>query len=140
MMSRSKIEEMLGKVRKPRVKASSIPWLMRLWQYGVEYDAFVQDDIGLHTLPADVFDGHCIPSELADLVRRRFLQVIPVPKEGQNGISTVTWFFTKRGMAIFRSWEARAPLVPEPPVYPEDCCPNCGASLLSALSETAGDV
>lgn len=122
---------MAAAMAKPRINARSIPWLMELWE---RLDDFYWcSDDALRQAPSDVFDGWCVPSDLADLVRRRILTVIPVAKADQTSVSPVTWYFTDRGVKIMRAWKERARAAAmEPPTYPANCCPNCGANLEAA--------
>lgn len=115
-------------MQKPRVSAKSIPWLVELWRRMDDY--WHHDELTFRQAPSDVFDGWAAPLDLADLVRRRILTVIPVPKADQTSVSPVTWYFTDRGAKIMRAWREKAVAeATELPVYGDHCCPNCGASL-----------
>lgn len=116
-------------MKKPRVNATSIPWLMRIWEsVSAQDSSYAKNDDMLRQAPSDVLDGWAMPHEVADLVRRRILCVMPVGKRDQTSLSTVTWDFTDRGIAIIHSWLENRPANFEE-VYPANCCPNCGAEL-----------
>ena len=117
---------------KPRVNAKSILWLMRIWEgieRGISNGGYWRSDYDLKQAPSDILDGWAYPHELADLVRRRILHVIPVERESQNGLSTVTWGFTPRGIAIMRAWKANVPAALPDVQHAAHCCANCGAPL-----------
>jgi hypothetical protein len=119
----------MAKLAKARVNAKSIPWLLRIYDGVINGSCYLLSDEALAEAPSDILDGHAYPHEVADLVRRHILYVIPIPKcDRVSDMMPVTWRFTERGIAIMRAWIAAKP-IPLPEVYPEHSCPNCGAPI-----------
>ncbi|MBK1670416.1 hypothetical protein CKO28_20540 [Rhodovibrio sodomensis] len=64
--------------KKPRLNQRSLPWL-------IEIDEALRDPKAYRGDPrpaaSDALDGHATRAELDELIRRRFLEVIPAPEE-----------------------------------------------------------
>lgn len=122
-----------------RVNAKSIPWLMHIWDRVIGSEFYLASDENLRAAPSDVLDGWAAPRDVADLVRRRILFVTRYAKEDQTSLSSVTWDFTDRGIAIMRAWLAGKPAIVAETPPPDNCCPHCGSPIARATHTGAGE-
>jgi hypothetical protein len=89
--------------RKPRIRASSVRWIAAIDRYIRRIDLRGEY---LHHAASDKLDGHATREELMDLLRRRFLNLIPHGPSDCFGDGTIcgsrwTVALTDRAMRTF---------------------------------------
>lgn len=89
--------------RKPRIRASSVRWIVAIDRYIRRINLRGPN---LYHAASDELDGHASREELMDLLRRRYLNLIPHEPSDRFGDGTIcgsrwTVALTDRAMRIF---------------------------------------